>query len=214
MHVNASVVLEIRKAEQSTLKIMSRVRNDLFDPKKGFERGRSRAFFALWYCCKVMFFLTAIPWPSQLKRCLLRVFGARIGRGVIIKPRVNVHFPWKLSVGDHSWVGEEVSIVNFEPVSIGAHVCVSQRVFICAGNHDFRDLAMAYRNAPIDIKDGAWIAAQVFVGPGVVIGEDAVVTAACCIVRDVEPGGVARPPTSVISTTRWPGKGTTEQNQR
>ena len=101
---------------------MTRIRNDLFDPRKGLDRGRPAWVEAVWYVLKCLFFLSPLPWPSSFKCALLRLFGATIGRGVYLKPRLNVHFPWKLRIGDHAWVGEEVFILNFEPVAIGAAV--------------------------------------------------------------------------------------------
>jgi len=154
-----------------------RVRLDLFDARTGLDRGRPRPVEAAWYLVKILFFLTAFPWPSAWKASWLRRFGARVGVGAVLKPRINILFPWKLTLGDHVWIGEEVLILNFEPVSVGDHCCLSQRVFLCGGNHDFRDPAMAYRNAPITVEPGAWIGAQSFIAPGVTIGSEAVVTA-------------------------------------
>ena len=100
-----------------------------------------------------------------------------MGNGVVIKPRVNIHFPWKLAVGDHAWIGEEVFILNLESVTIGAHCRISQRAFLCTGNHDYRQINMPYRNQPITIEDGVWVGAQVFVAPDVNIGTEAVIVA-------------------------------------
>lgn len=169
------------------LLIMTRVRNDLFDSDDGLKRGRPLPVEAAWYLLKCGLFLTPLPVPSMIKRSVLRWFGAHVGRGVVIKPRVNIHFPWKLSIGDHAWIGEEVFVLNLEPVTIGAHCCVSQRAFLCTGNHDYRQPNMPYRNRPITIEDGAWIGAQSFVGPGVVIGSEAVI-AAGSVVTNNQPG--------------------------
>jgi putative colanic acid biosynthesis acetyltransferase WcaF len=166
---------------------MTRVRNDLFDGGNGLDRGRSKAVEAVWYLVKCILFLTPLPVPSGIKCSLLRWFGASVGCGVVIKPRVNIHFPWKLCVGDHAWIGEEVFILNFEPVRIGAHCCLSQRAFICAGNHDYRQPDFRYRNRPITIEDGAWIGAQTFVSPGVIIGSEAVITAGSVVTQN-QPG--------------------------
>src|SRR5580698_7643499 len=133
---------------------MTRVRNDLFDGKLGLDRGRSRLCEATWYLAKCALFLTPLPFPCRLKCQVLRWFGARVGRGVVIKPRVNIHFPWKLTIGDFAWIGEEAFILNFEPVYIGAHCCISQRAFLCTGNHDHRHPDMPYRNRPITVEDG------------------------------------------------------------
>jgi putative colanic acid biosynthesis acetyltransferase WcaF len=162
-----------------------RIDNRLFDPRKGFVLGRPRWVFIVWYLVKCVFFLSPLPWPSSLKTFILRSFGARIGEGVYWKPRINIHIPWKLIVGDFVWLGEEVEIYNFEPVTIGSHCCISQRAFICAANHDDRDPAMSYRNAPITIGAGVWVGACSFVGPGVVIGEEVVTTAAAVVTRSL-----------------------------
>lgn len=170
----------------------SRVRNDQFDRSKNFERGASALVFMLWYVLKCFVFLSPLPWPSNLKVRCLRLFGAKVGRNVYIKPRVNVHFPWKLRIGDHTWIGEEVCIINFEPVAIGNHCCLSQRATICAGNHDYRDPAMNYRNAPITLNDGVWVGCMAFVGPGLTIGTDAVITAGSIVTNNVEAFSVIR----------------------
>ena len=152
---------------------------------------------------KAIVFLPAIPLPSRLKSMLLRLFGAKVGDRVVWKPRVNVHFPWKLSVGDDCWIGEEVFICNFEPVSIGNNCCLSQRTFICAGNHDYRRPDMAYRNAPIHLKDGVWIGAQTFVGPGTVIGVDSVVIAGSIVTRSLADGMVCQGNPCAPVRPRW-----------
>lgn len=170
------------------MKSVTRARLDLFDATSGLNRGASRVKEAVWYLVKCVVFLSALPWPSKVKVALLRGFGARVGSGCVIKPRVNVHMPWKLHLGDHVWIGEEAFILNFEPVSVGSHCCISQRSFLCTGNHDFRDPAMPYRNAPITLEDGVWIGACVFVGPGVSIGCDAVIGASSVVTTSLAGG--------------------------
>ncbi|MEM0966354.1 MAG: WcaF family extracellular polysaccharide biosynthesis acetyltransferase [Verrucomicrobiota bacterium] len=161
------------------------MRLDTFNPTDGLDRGRSRVVEAAWYLTKCLFFLSPLPWASSLKRTLLRRFGAEVGAGVVIKPRVNIHFPWKLTIGDHSWIGEEVFILNFESCTIGSHCCISQRAFLCGGNHDYTDPRFRYRNGPITLKGGAWVGAQVFVAPNVVINEEAVATAGSVVTGDL-----------------------------
>jgi putative colanic acid biosynthesis acetyltransferase WcaF len=169
---------------------VTRVRNDLFDNRKGFNLGKPKWVFVTWYFLKCLFFLSSLPWPSRFKSWLLRLFGAEVGKGVYWKPRINIHIPWKLKVGDHTWIGEEVCIINFALISIGAHCCLSQRSFLCSGNHDYRSPDMQYRNAPIILNDGVWIGACAFVGPGVEIGADAVVTACSLVNKNLEGGWV------------------------
>jgi putative colanic acid biosynthesis acetyltransferase WcaF len=164
---------------------MKQTRLDQFDPTLGLDRGRSKMVEMLWYFVKCSFFLSSIPWPNGLKLWILRQFGARVGRGINIKPRVNIHMPWKLSIGDHAWIGEEVFVLNFEPVTIGSHACISQRAFLCTGNHDYRSESFNFRNAPISIGNGAWVGAQAFVGPGTSIGEECVITAGSVVTSDL-----------------------------
>ena len=170
---------------------------------RGYTPGRGILVRLLWYVCNAALFTTWLLPLSGPKRRLLRMFGARIGDGVVIKPRVNIHFPWKLSVGEHAWIGEEVFILNLEPVSIGDHCCISQRVFLCTGNHDFRQPAMPYRNAPIIIADGAWVGAQSFVAPGVTIAEEAVVAAGSVVTKNQPTRMVCGGNPCVPLTRRW-----------
>jgi putative colanic acid biosynthesis acetyltransferase WcaF len=117
---------------------------------------------------------------------LLRWFGAEVGVGVVIRPRVNIHMPWKLKVGDHSWIGEEVFLHSLDRIEVGSHVCISQRAFLCSGNHDYRDVTFSYRNAPITVRDGAWLGAGAFVGPGVVVEEEAVLSAGSVATKNLQ----------------------------
>jgi len=157
-----------------------------FNPSIGLDREASKIKEILWYLTKILFFLTAFPHPNFLKRTLLRMFGAIVGKNVVIKPRVNIHMPWKLQIGDYSWIGEEVFILNFEKIHIGDNVCISQRTFLCGGNHDYKIPSMPYRNGPIILKDGCWIGASCFIAPDVTIGIDSVVVA-CSSVRTSLP---------------------------
>jgi putative colanic acid biosynthesis acetyltransferase WcaF len=116
-----------------------------------------------------------LPW-SGLKVALLRLFGATVGIGVRVKPGVMVKFPWRLSLGDYIWLGEAVWIDNIAPVTIESHVCISQGVYLCTGNHDWNHQAFKLMPAGIEIGRGSWIAARAVVGPGVVVGAGAVLT--------------------------------------
>lgn len=155
-----------------------------------FRRGAGRCKEWLWLMVRGWLFQRSnMPWYA-CRRAALRRFGASIGRGVVIKPQVKITFPWRLSVGEDAWLGEEVWILNLAPVAIGANVCLSQRVFLCTGNHDWSDPAFPLKTAPIRIEAGAWICAGVFVGPGVTIGRDAVATAGSVVTSDLPAGMV------------------------
>ena len=169
----------------------------------GLNRGAGKLKEMLWYLIKILFFLSALPYPSRMKVGLLRLFGAKIGEGVVLKPRVNIHFPWKLEVGHHVWIGEEAFLLNFERLRIGNNVCVSQRAFLCGGNHDYRKPTMPFRNGPITLKDGVWVGACCFIGPGVIIAKDTVITVGSIIVSDVGPSLVVTKLPDNQTRPRW-----------
>lgn len=181
----------------------TRIRHHEYEPRKELDRGRPLWFELLWYMSKCVFFLSPLPWPAAWRSTIARAFGAKIGKNVYIKPRVNIHFPWRLTVGDHTLIGEEVFILNFCPVQIGEQCCLSQRAFICTGNHDYRDPLFPYRNAPITLGDGVWIGAQAFVGPGVVIGDEAVITAGSIVVGALPGNTVCSGNPCVPQKPRW-----------
>jgi putative colanic acid biosynthesis acetyltransferase WcaF len=120
----------------------------------------------VWYLLNYCIFSTFVPVPSVLKRMLLRVFGAKVGRGVVIKPRVRIKSPWALTIGDYSWLGEDCWIDNQVGVYIGRHCCISQGVYICTGNHDYNDVAFRFLGSGVTISDGCWIGARANVSPG------------------------------------------------
>ena len=113
-----------------------------------------------------------------------------MGRGVVVRSRVNIWFPWRLELGDHIWLGEEVFILNLAPVTIASHVCVSQRAFLCTGNHDWSDPGMGLVIKPITIGRGAWVGAFAKIGPGVTVGAEAIVTLGSVLLKDAEPRGI------------------------
>ena len=158
----------------------------------GFDRGASRFQEALWVLVRCLFFAPALPWPSALRVFWLRRFGAKIGTGVVIRPRVNIHFPWRLVVGDHVWLGEECWLLNLAPITIGSHVCLSQRAFLCTGNHDFSSPTFDLIVKPIEVAAGAWIGAGAFVGPGVKVGSHAVLTAGSVATKNLPASGIYR----------------------
>jgi putative colanic acid biosynthesis acetyltransferase WcaF len=193
----------MRPMDKPATSEQTRMRLDQFDPTVGLDRGRNKFTELIWYLCKMVFFLTAFPWPQSIKRTVLRLFGAIVGAGVVIKPRVNIHLPWKLELGDHCWIGEECFILNFEKVSVGKHACLSQRTLLCGGNHNFRSPAFEYRNGPITIGDGAWLGAQSIVAPNVTLGVDCVVIAGSKVFRSLPAGMVCGGDPCEPKSKRW-----------
>jgi len=155
-----------------------------------FDRGASRAREAFWWLVQAIVFQSRFPWPSRIKVVLLRLFGAQVGAGVVIRSRVTISFPWRLAIGNHVWMGDEVMILSLANVSIGSNVCISQRAFLCTGSHNHREQTFDLITKPIRIDDGAWVGAISFVGPGVTVGAGAVCAAGAIVVRDVPPGAV------------------------
>lgn len=153
----------------------------------GYDKGRSMPVQLLWLLCSRN--LTMRWWcPNRLRIFVLRCFGARIGDGVLIRHDVKIHWPWKLEVGDGSWIGEDAWILNLEPVTIGADTCVSQGVLLCTGSHDRRSPTFEFDNAPIVVGDAVWIAARATVLRGVRIGDEVTIGATVLVTRDVPSG--------------------------
>jgi len=177
----------------------SGLRLDRYD-NSGFDRGAGRIKEGLWILCKCAFFLSPFPWPSAVRVALLRLFGARLGRGVVVRSGANITFPWRFTAGDHVWIGEDVLVLSLAPVTLGSHVCLSQRAFLCTGSHSWRSETFDLRTRPITVGDCAWIAAQAFIGAGVSIGRGSVVSAGAVVMENVPENSLVRGnPATVVS---------------
>jgi putative colanic acid biosynthesis acetyltransferase WcaF len=143
-----------------------------------------------WLVANRVFLLTWFPWPSVLKAALLRAFGARIGRGVVFKNRINVKYPWNLSIGDHSWIGEAAWIDCLGKVTIGANVCLSQGVVIETGNHDWSKRTFDLIVRDVVVEDGAWAAVKSLLLPGSRLASHAVLGAGSVLSGDTESYGI------------------------
>jgi len=155
-----------------------------------FDRGASKGRELAWVLVNLVLFRLCPFSLSPLKRMVLRAFGARIGRNVTIKPQVKITFPWKLTVGDHVWLGEECWLLNLDRINIGSHVCISQRAFLCTGNHNYKLPAFDLITKPITVENGAWLGAGCWVGPGVVVGAESVLTAGSVATKNLEASGI------------------------
>lgn len=146
---------------------------------------------ALWnIVCLLLYRPT--PRPLHAWRCLLlRLFGAKLGRGVHPYPSAKVWAPWNLEMGDHSCLSHDVDCYCVDKITLGAHSTVSQYSFLCTASHDYTDPNMPLVTAPIDIGDRVWITADVFVAPGVSIGDGAVITARSSVFHDIPAWTVA-----------------------
>ncbi len=158
---------------------LSAYKNRLYSP------GRGRIIRGVWYLISVLVFESGWFPMMRPKRAILRLFGAKVGRGLVIKPRVWIKYPWRLVVGDHCWIGQGAWIDNLADVRLGSHVCVSQQVYICTGSHDHQSRTFDLIAKPIEVGDGVWLAARALVLGGIAIGINAVVAAGSVVVKDV-----------------------------
>jgi putative colanic acid biosynthesis acetyltransferase WcaF len=163
-----------------------------------YDKGRPLVWQAAWFACMNLAF-TKWWCPARTRVALLRAFGATIGEGVLIRHRVRVLWPWKLTVGDDCWIGEGVWLLNLEPILLGHDVCLSQEAFLCTGSHDRFSPSFEYDNAPITVNDSAWVGARAMILRGVTVGERAVIGAGAHITRDVQAGSMFQPP----NPPRW-----------
>ncbi|HZZ86326.1 MAG TPA: WcaF family extracellular polysaccharide biosynthesis acetyltransferase [Anaeromyxobacteraceae bacterium] len=155
-----------------------------------YHPGRTLAVRLLWMLANRTFLQTAFPWPSGLKSRLLRAFGAVVGRGVVLKPRINVKYPWHLTIGDHSWIGEDVWLDSLAPIRIGANACLSQGVMIETGNHDWSKPTFDLVVNEVVLEDGSWAAVRSLLLPGSRLASHAVLGAGAVLAGDTEPYGV------------------------
>lgn len=155
-----------------------------------YSPGRGRATRAAWMVVNGLFFLTWFPWPSRLKVGLLRLFGARVGRGVVIKPRVNVKYPWHLLVGDHTWIGEGVWLDSLGEIRLGSNVCLSQGCVIETGNHDWSVPSFDLQIRPVCVRDGGWAAVGSLLLPGSELASHAVLGAGSVLSGTTQAYGV------------------------
>ena len=152
--------------------------NDWFQPG-----GKLKIVF--WTLFSIVFIRTAFPWPILLKKRLLQTFGCKVGKGFVIKPRVNIKYPWKLTIGDYVWLGEQVWIDNLVSVRIHNHVCISQGAMLLTGNHDYMKSSFDLKVGEIILKSGVWIGAKSVVCPGVVCGENSVLSVSSVATKDL-----------------------------
>ncbi|MGD0492209.1 MAG: putative colanic acid biosynthesis acetyltransferase [Steroidobacteraceae bacterium] len=161
-------------------------------------RGRSGLTVQVWWLVQATLFHGSPQLLYGFRRWLLRLFGAQIGKGVRIRPSVTIPYPWKVKIDDHAWIGDDAVLYSFAEISIGKNAVISQNSYLCAGTHDYRSPSFDIQALPIVVEDEAWVAADVFVAPGVTIGKGAVVGSRSSVFTTLPPmmvcvGSPARP---------------------
>jgi putative colanic acid biosynthesis acetyltransferase WcaF len=155
-----------------------------FSVPKNF-RGKPGWYVQIWWIVETLFFRSTPQFMYGWRRFLLRSFGARIGKNVILRPSMHTQFPWKVSIGDNSWIGDDVVLYSLGDIEIGSNVVVSQKSYLCTGSHDYLDESFSIHAKPITIEDECWLATDVYVGPGVTIRKGTVVGARSSVFKSL-----------------------------
>lgn len=156
---------------------------------RGF-RGRPAIYVQCWWITQRLLFKTSPQFMYAWRRFLLRSFGARIGKKVKLRPSVHIQFPWKVSIDDYSWIGDQVVLYSLGNINIGKNVVVSQKSYLCTGSHDYTDPNFSIFAKPITIEDDCWLATDVFVSPGVTVRNGTVVGARSSVFYSLPAGKV------------------------
>ncbi|VXC02647.1 putative glycose-acyl transferase [Flavobacterium sp. 9AF] len=160
-----------------------------FKNPKNF-RGRNKIIVQLWWIVQATFFALSPQVLYPWRRFLLRLFGAKIGKQVVIRPNVKITYPWKVIIGDYSWIGDDVVLYSLGEIQIGSNTVISQKSYLCTGSHEYQKQSFDIYNKPIIIKDSCWIATDVFIAPGVTIENEIVVGARSSVFTNLYEKGV------------------------
>lgn len=158
---------------------LSTYNNNWYKPGSAIKR-----FF--WHYTNVFFFKSGMFPFYAVKVLLLKLFGAKIGNGVYIKPYVNIKYPWLLTVGNNVWIGEDVWIDNLASVNIGDNVCLSQGAFLLTGSHDHSSTSFGLIIKPIVIENGVWVCAKSIICAGVTCCSHALITAGSVVTHNCD----------------------------
>ena len=150
-------------------------------------RGIPKIYVQLWRIVHGTFFRLSPQFMYGWRRLLLRLFGAKIGKNVLIRPTVKILYPWKLTIGDWSWIGDNVTLYNMADINIGENCVISQKSYVCTSSHDHTKSSFDIFAKSIDIKDKVWVASDVFIAPGVTIGTGTVVGFRSTVNQDLPP---------------------------
>lgn len=164
-------------------------RLDKFVLPKNF-RGRGAVYVQAWWLIQASIFRCSPQVFYGFRVLILRAFGAKIGSSCIIRPTVKITYPWKVSIGDNSWIGDGVELYSLGKITIGNNSVISQGTYICAADHDYEKVDFPIRERPVTIGDQVWVGAKCFIGPGVSIADGVVLGAASTTFKDLPPNTV------------------------
>lgn len=160
---------------------LSKYDNSWYDP------GRGMVIRLLWFWVNAAFLRNPLNPSGGIKKFWLKLFGAKIGKGVVIKPAVNIKYPWHLEIGDHCWIGENAWIDNLVPVKLGPNVCLSQGAMLLTGNHNYKKTTFDLMVGEITLEEGVWIGAHAIVTPGITCKSHSVLAVRSVAAQDLEP---------------------------
>ena len=156
-----------------------------------FDLGKPQWFVMVWWLIQALLF--PLSWHNHNSfRCfLLRLFGAKIGKDVVIRPTARITYPWKVYIGNYTWIGDDVVFYTVDQIKIGSHCVISQKSYLCTGSHNIEDKSFSLITAPISIGNGTWIATDCFVAPGISIGSNSVIGARSTVMKNIPARQVA-----------------------
>ncbi len=174
---------------------LSTYNNNWYKPGNAVKR-------ILWYYINLIFFKSGWFPFYVMKVFLLKLFGAKLGNNVLIKPFVNIKYPWFLTIGNHVWIGEDVWIDNLAQVIIGDHVCISQGALLLTGSHDYKSTSFNLTVKKITLEQGVWICAKAIVCAGVTCHTQSIVTAGSVVIEDCEANSIFKGNPAIKIRTR------------
>ncbi|KSU82080.1 putative colanic acid biosynthesis acetyltransferase WcaF [Fictibacillus enclensis] len=150
-----------------------------------YSRGKNSFIVLTWWLVQGTIFRFSLHNMYKWRNFLLRQFGAKIGKGVQVRASAKFTYPWKVSIGDNSWIGDNVNFYSLDEIQVGANCVISQESYLCTGSHNIKDPYFGLITNKIVIKDGSWVASDVFVYPGVIIGEMSVIAARSTVTKNI-----------------------------
>ncbi|MDF7819736.1 WcaF family extracellular polysaccharide biosynthesis acetyltransferase [Runella sp. MFBS21] len=174
----------------NTEKTSQRLKTDLSKYDNSWYKQPPFLKNVLWFLINPIFINSYLPVPVWIKLLILKWFGAKIGRGVMVKPKVNIKYPWLLIVDDYVWIGEDVWIDNLVEVTLGKNVCLSQGAMLLTGNHDYKNTKFDLKVGKIVLEEGVWIGAKAIVCPHVTCHSHAVLAVNSVAVHDLKAYGI------------------------
>ncbi|WP_019505446.1 hormogonium polysaccharide biosynthesis acetyltransferase HpsU [Pleurocapsa sp. PCC 7319] len=156
-----------------------------------FNLGKPKWFVMVWWLIQALLFPLSLHNHNNFRCFILRLFGAKIGKDVVIRPTARITYPWKVDIGNYTWIGDDVVFYSLDQIKIGSHCVISQKSYLCTGSHNIEDKSFSLITAPISIGNGTWIATDCFVAPGISVGSNSVIGARSSVMKSIPARQVA-----------------------